>query len=61
MKKKNLKSLKLNKKFISNFKSVEIIGGLSGLTRCGCPAPAETISCREPLSRTDQVTCLGCY
>ncbi len=38
MKKRNLKSLKLNKKSISNFKSQKINGGLTG-TRC---KPSET-------------------
>jgi hypothetical protein len=30
MKKRNLQSLKLNKKFISNFKTEEVLGGKTG-------------------------------
>ncbi|WP_430409591.1 hypothetical protein [Kordia sp.] len=49
MKKKNLKSLRINKKSISNFNAISASGG-SGIvcnaeTNIICPEPAETVGC----------------
>lgn len=47
MKKRNIKSLVLNKKPISNFEAVEVTGGASGHQSCGGQTSSYPTSYRE--------------